>query len=57
MLITAVGFAIFWILSIRDKVLQFGILRAMGLSLKKLIGMLGIEQILISVLLLLPACS
>ena len=48
MLITAVGFAIFWILSIKDKVLQFGILRAMGLSLKELIGMLGIEQILIS---------
>lgn len=48
MFITAVGFALYWILSIKERILQFGILRAMGLSLKNILGMLGIEQLLIS---------
>lgn len=49
MLISIIGFLIYWILSIRDRVLQFGILRAMGLTKGKVIGMIIVEQILISV--------
>ncbi len=48
MLISAIGFLIYWILSIQMRVLQFGILRAMGLSLGKVLGMLVCEQVLIS---------
>ncbi len=48
MLISMIGFLIYWIMSIKSRVLQFGILRAMGLSLKKVIGMLVCEQVLIS---------
>ncbi|HBN84714.1 MAG TPA: ABC transporter permease, partial [Clostridiales bacterium] len=50
MLISIIGFLIYWILSIRDRVLQFGILRAMGLTKAKVIGMIIVEQILISVM-------
>ncbi|NLY95926.1 MAG: FtsX-like permease family protein [Clostridiaceae bacterium] len=50
MIISIIGFLIYWILSIRDRVLQFGILRAMGLSKSKVIGMIVVEQILISVM-------
>ncbi len=49
MLVSSIGFIIYWILSIKGRVLQFGILRAMGLSLPKLVGMLFSEQIMISV--------
>jgi putative ABC transport system permease protein len=48
MLVSAVGFLIYWILSIRSRVLQFGIFRAMGLSMKNIIIMLICEQLLIS---------
>lgn len=48
MLISAIGFLIYWILSIRNRALQFGIFRAMGLSMKNIIIMLICEQILIS---------
>lgn len=48
MVITAIGFVIYWILSIKGKILQFGILRAIGLSFKKIIGMILYEQIMIS---------
>jgi putative ABC transport system permease protein len=48
MLITALGFLIFWMLSIRNRILQLGILRSMGLSMRKIIYMLIIEQILVS---------
>jgi len=48
MSISTIGFLIYWILSIRQRVLQFGIFRAMGLSVKKIIGLLVCEQILIS---------
>ncbi len=47
-LISTVGFLIYWILSIKQRFLQFGILRAMGLSKKSVIGMLLCEQALIS---------
>jgi putative ABC transport system permease protein len=48
MSISAVGFLIFWIISIRERVLQFGVFRAMGLSTREIIGMLLFEQTLIS---------
>ncbi len=48
MLISIIGFLIYWIISIQRRVLQFGILRAMGLSLGKVITMLIFEQFLIS---------
>jgi len=48
MLISLLGFLIYWIISIQNRTLQFGILRAMGLSLSKVIGMLACEQLLVS---------
>lgn len=48
MTISLIGFLIYWILSIRNRELQFGIFRAMGLSLRKVKGMLICEQIMIS---------
>ncbi len=42
------GFLIYWILSIKSRTLQFGIFRAMGLPLKRLISMAIFEQMLIS---------
>lgn len=43
-----VGFLIYWILSIRSRQLQFGIFRAMGMSMKEILVMLVMEQISIS---------
>ncbi len=48
MIMTIIGFLIYWILSIKGRTLQFGILRAMGVSFKEIIGILGYEQILVS---------
>lgn len=48
MLISMLGFLIYWIISIQNRILQFGILRAMGMSLSKVIGMLACEQVLVS---------
>lgn len=48
MVITALGFIIYWTLSIRGKMLRFGLLRAMGLPFKKIISMIFYEQFLIS---------
>ena len=45
-LITFVGFLLYWILSLRGKTLQNGVMRALGLSLRQLINMLMIEQLL-----------
>lgn len=42
------GFLIYWILSIRSRVLQFGIFRAMGMSMRSIFAMLLNEQIFIS---------
>ncbi len=47
MIVSGIGFIIYWILSLKGRVLQFGIFRAMGLSLRSLIGMLLWEQLLI----------
>lgn len=47
-LVCAVGFIIYWILSIKSRALQFGVLRAMGLTENSVIGILVLEQILLS---------
>lgn len=49
MMISFIGFIIYWLLSIQSRVLQFGIFRAMGMSKSHVIFMLIFEQILISV--------
>ncbi len=48
MAIAIAGFIIYWILSLRGRVLQFGILRAMGMEKKKVSWMLVWEHLLIS---------
>lgn len=49
LLICAIGFLIFWILSIISRTLQFGVFRAMGMTLREIIGMLLREQFFLSV--------
>jgi len=48
LLICFVGFLIYWVLSIRSRVLQFGVFKAMGMSKRRLISLLLNEQILIT---------
>ena len=48
LLICFAGFLIYWILSIRSRVLQFGIFRAMGMSMTSLVGLLVNEQFYIT---------
>ena len=48
LLLCTVGFLIYWILSIQSRSLQFGIFRAMGMSLREIISMLLNEQVFIS---------
>lgn len=43
-----IGFLIYWILSIKGRTLQFGILRAMGMSFREIIAMIIYEQVLVS---------
>jgi len=43
-LVSLVGYILFWFLNMSSRVVQFGILRAMGLSRKQLTGMLLLEQ-------------
>ena len=49
MLVTFVGFFIYWILAIKGRLLQFGILRSMGLSRMAVVMVLFWEQLLVSV--------
>lgn len=42
------GFMLYWVLALQGRMLQLGIYRAMGISFKQLIGMLGFEQWLTS---------
>ncbi|MHB1485789.1 MAG: ABC transporter permease [Saccharofermentanales bacterium] len=44
------GFILYWIFSIKSRILQFGILRAMGMSVKAVYSMLAYEQILLSLI-------
>ncbi len=48
MLISFLGFLVFWILSLSGRTLQFGVLRAMGIPFGQIIGMLVSEQLLTS---------
>ena len=50
LLICGVGFLIYWILTIRERELIYGIYRAMGMSMKEIVNMLVIEQIFGSLL-------
>lgn len=48
MIICLSGFLIYWVISLKKRSLQFGIMRAMGISSKSVIGMLSFEHLLIS---------
>jgi putative ABC transport system permease protein len=48
MVISAIGLFIYWILTVKSRVLQFGILQALGMSLKQIVSMIFVEQILIT---------
>jgi len=48
LLICFVGFLIYWVLSIRSRVLQFGVFRAMGMSMGRIMGLLVSEQVIIT---------
>jgi putative ABC transport system permease protein len=50
MIICCVGFIIFWLVSVRQRVLQFGIFRAMGMRKRELYRMILYEQALISII-------
>jgi len=43
-----VGFLLYWTFSIRERTLQFGLFRAMGMSRSGIVTMLGLEQLFIS---------
>jgi putative ABC transport system permease protein len=47
-MISFFGFLLYWLLSLAGRVLQFGIMRAMGMSFAQIISMLIAEQVLIS---------
>ncbi len=48
LLLCGVGFLIYWIISIQSRALQFGIFRAMGMTMKELMAMLAGEQLFIT---------
>jgi len=48
LLVSFIGFLLYWVLSLRGRTLQNGILRAIGLSVGNLIAMLAVEQVLTS---------
>ena len=48
MLLTLIGFLLYWLLSIAGRMLQFGIYRALGITFRQLVGMLIAEQALTS---------
>lgn len=47
-LVSFIGFLLYWVLSLRGRTLQNGILRAIGLSVGNLVAMLAAEQLLTS---------
>jgi putative ABC transport system permease protein len=47
-MISFFGFLLYWVLSLNGRILQLGILRAMGISFLQLVGMLVTEQVLTS---------
>ncbi|WP_027088015.1 ABC transporter permease [Cohnella panacarvi] len=48
MLICFCGFLLFWVLTLSGRTLQYGVLRAMGISFPQILGMLASEQFLTS---------
>ncbi|NLD47671.1 MAG: ABC transporter permease, partial [Clostridiaceae bacterium] len=48
MLIAAAGFIVFWVLSIKDRSLKFGIFRAMGMPMRSVTLIMICEQLLVS---------
>lgn len=48
LILCVTGFLIFWILSIQSRALQFGILRAMGMTMREILSMLLNEQAFIT---------
>lgn len=50
LLICAVGFLIYWVLTIRERSLLYGIYRAMGMSMREILKMLVTEQTFSSLL-------
>lgn len=48
MIMCIIGFLMYWILSIKSRTLQFGILRAMGMKFREIIAMIVYEQVLTS---------
>ena len=48
LLLCTIGFLIYWILSIQSRTLQFGIFRAMGMTMREIFTMLINEQIFIT---------
>lgn len=47
-LVSFAGFLLYWILSIKGRTLQNGVMRAIGLSVRQIVGMLVLEQLLTS---------
>lgn len=45
---TVIGFLIYWILSVKNRTLQFGVVRAMGMRYGEIIKVILYEQILVS---------
>ena len=50
LVVCTVGFLIYWILTIRERELIYGIYRSMGLTMREVLRMLAIEQIFSSIL-------
>lgn len=48
MVISLNGFLIYWVMSLKQRSLQFGIMRAMGISSKNIVGMLTLEHVMTS---------
>lgn len=44
-IVTVLGFILYTFLSMRSRLLQFGVLRAVGLSVRQLVALLGLEQL------------
>ncbi|MBR6321232.1 MAG: ABC transporter permease, partial [Lachnospiraceae bacterium] len=49
LVLCTVGFLIYWISSVKNRELQFGVLRAMGLRFREIVAMLLNEQLFVSV--------
>ena len=50
LLICAVGFLIYWVLTIREREMIYGIYRAMGMSMREIVKILVVEQVFGSLL-------